>query len=110
MAAPGPNPFHIPGSASGSAAAAGPSSNAPKKKKTHRGKKGKKKKDRRMSFAVPADEMTQDEAATTAVDPHAQTFYNQGSNPSGTSLDSEALLDHRYVLSSGGRAAPRDFN
>lgn len=95
MAAPGPNPFEIPGSASGSAAAAGPSSNAPRKKKTHRGKKGKKKKDRRMSFAVAADEMARDETASTADDPHSQSFYNQGHNLSGTSLDSEALLDHR---------------
>ncbi|ROV99994.1 hypothetical protein VMCG_06193 [Cytospora schulzeri] len=94
MAAPNPS-LDIPGSASGSAAAAGPSSNAPRKKKTHRGKKGKKKKDRRMSFAVAADEMARDEAASTAVDPHSQSFYNQGHNHSGTSLDSEALLDHR---------------
>lgn len=101
MAAPGPNPFNLPGSASGSAAAAGPSSGAPRKKKTHRGKKGKKKRDRRMSFALPPDEMTQDEAVSTAVAPHThtQTIYDQGSNLSGTSLDSEALLDHRYVHS-----------
>lgn len=99
MAAPAPNPFDVLGSASGSAAAAGPSSNAPRKKKTHRGKKGKKKKDRRMSFAVAADEMARDEAASTADDPHSQSFYDQGHNLSGTSLDSEALLDHRSVLS-----------
>ncbi|KAK7745330.1 CorA metal ion transporter [Cytospora paraplurivora] len=95
MAAPGPNPFDIPGSASGSAAAAaaGPSSNAPRKKKTHRGKKGKKK-NRRMSFATTTDEMAQDEAVSSSVAPHVQTFYNQRRNDSGTSLDSEALLDH----------------
>lgn len=102
MAAPGPNPFDIPGSASGSAAAtaaaAGPSS---RKKKTHRGKKGKKK-HRRMSFATTTDEMAQDEAVSSAVAPHPQTLYSQRRNDSGTSLDSEALLDHRYVLPSWG--------
>lgn len=52
-----------------------------------------------MSFAVAADEMARDEAASTAGDdPHSQSFYNQGHNLSGTSLDSEALLDHRYAL------------
>lgn len=110
MAAPAPDAFGIPGSASGSTAAAGPSSNAPRKKKTHRGKKGKKKKDRRMSFAVAADEMARDEAASTAVDAQSQPFYDQGHNLSGTSLDSEALLDHRFVLSIWGAVTWRDFS
>lgn len=73
--------------------AAGSSNPAPKKKKTHRGTKGKRKKDRRKSFAVHNDDITQDEPVTTG--PHPSSFYAQDRNLSGTSLDSETLLDHR---------------
>lgn len=70
------------------------SSNAPaKKKKTHRGTKGKRKKDRRKSFAVHNDDMNEEEPAATG--PHPSSLYAQDRNLSGTSLDSEALLDHR---------------
>lgn len=76
----------------------GPSALAPtsaptKKKKTHRGTKGKRKKDRRKSFAVHNDDMNQEEP--TATGPHPSSLYPQDRNLSGTSLDSEALLDHR---------------
>ena len=70
------------------------SSNAPpKKKKTHRGTKGKRKKDRRKSFAVHSGDMNEEEPAATG--PHPSSLYPQDRNLSGTSLDSEALLDHR---------------
>lgn len=76
----------------------GPSAPAPtnaptKKKKTHRGTKGKRKKDRRKSFAVHNDDMNEEEP--TATGPHPGSLYAQDRNLSGTSLDSEALLDHR---------------
>ncbi|KAL1878637.1 CorA metal ion transporter [Diaporthe australafricana] len=81
--------------ASGRSGSAVPgSSNAPtKRKKTHRGTKGKRKKDRRKSFAVHTDDINQDEPATAG--PLPSSFYAQDRNLSGTSLDSEALLDHR---------------
>ncbi|KAG8164997.1 hypothetical protein KVR01_005272 [Diaporthe batatas] len=76
----------------------GPSAPAPtnaptKKKKTHRGTKGKRKKDRRKSFAVHNDDINEEEPAATG--PHPSSLYAQDRNLSGTSLDSEALLDHR---------------
>ncbi|RMZ72021.1 family metal ion transporter [Pyrenophora seminiperda CCB06] len=81
---------------------AGPSSAPPKKKKTHRG--GKKRRNRRQSFAAgvelaQADSM--DERPSLAnVASHGQSrgsngFYRTHSNLSNTSLESEALLDHR---------------
>lgn len=86
----------VPGNVPGRSGTAEPGSStaAPtKKKKTHRGTKGKRKKDRRKSFAVQHDDITQDEPATTG--PNPSGFYAQDRNLSGTSLDSEALLDHR---------------
>ena len=82
---------------------AGPSSALPKKKKkTHRG--GKKRRNRRQSFAA-GTELAQgdsmDERPTLAnVASHGQSrgssgFYRTHSNLSNTSLESEALLDHR---------------
>lgn len=88
MADPADVPVRPGPSVAGSSNAA-----APKKKKTHRGTKGKRKKDRRKSFAVHNDDMNQDEPATAAT--HPTSFYAQDRNLSGTSLDSEALLDHR---------------
>ncbi|KAI1264127.1 cora-domain-containing protein [Xylariaceae sp. FL1019] len=83
-----------------SPAAPGPSSNpsasrsqTPKKK--HRAGR-KHKRSRRRSFAVPADELA---SRTGLVDssntPSADSFYAHRRNLSGTSLDSEGLLDHR---------------
>jgi magnesium transporter len=84
-----------------SSAAAGPSSGAPAKKKKHRG--GKKKRNRRQSFAAGADIGTGDmhderPSLTTMGGSHARgssSFYRQHGNLSNTSLESEALLDHR---------------
>jgi magnesium transporter len=81
---------------------AGPSSSAPgKKKKTHRG--GKKRRNRRQSFAAAADLAqgdSMDERPSLANVSHGQSrgsngFYRTHSNLSNTSLESEALLDHR---------------
>jgi len=77
---------------------------SPKKKRNHRG--GKKKKNRRQSFAAPADTPSIGDGRPTlelreAPTPLASrpTFYRLGQsggrNMSETSLDSEALLDHR---------------
>ncbi|KAF2822811.1 cora-domain-containing protein [Ophiobolus disseminans] len=83
------------------AAGAGPSSSAPAKKKKHRG--GKKKRNRRQSFAAPADIGTGDmnderpSLANMGGNGHSRgsnSFYRNG-NLSSTSLESEALLDHR---------------
>ncbi|EUC30118.1 hypothetical protein COCCADRAFT_104725 [Bipolaris zeicola 26-R-13] len=73
-----------------------------KKKKTHRG--GKKRRNRRPSFAAGADlpqADSMDERPTLAnAASHGQSrgsssFYRTHSNLSNTSLESEALLDHR---------------
>ncbi|KAF1832307.1 magnesium transporter ALR2 [Decorospora gaudefroyi] len=81
---------------------AGPSASAPsKKKKTHRG--GKKRRNRRQSFAATADLAqgdSMDERPSLASVAHSQSrgsnsFYRTHSNLSNTSLESEALLDHR---------------
>ena len=46
------------------------------------------------------DDMTQDEGSGTALNAAREGFYDmQGGNLSGTSIDSEALLDHRYCPS-----------
>lgn len=85
-----------PAASSSTAAAAAPGAirrpNA-RKRKGHRG--GKKKRSRRKSFAL-LHEDSHDELDTD--DPEG--FYQQPTgNLSGTSIDSEALLDHRYDLS-----------
>ncbi|KAK3328859.1 hypothetical protein B0H66DRAFT_4190 [Apodospora peruviana] len=85
--------------------AAGPSSPAsrsqqppthpPRRRKNHRGGK-KKKTNRRKSFAAPPDELTQDGMNSEGLDVVDEGFYSRpGRNLSNTSLDSEALLDHR---------------
>jgi magnesium transporter len=97
--------------------AAGVSSNAPAasdnqgvgltaaaaKKRKHRG--GKKRRNRRQSFAATADtmgsgDMTEDHRpsladATGQHSRHNSSFYRLHGNNSNTSLESEALLDHR---------------
>lgn len=95
MAAPNPgSSFNI----ASSAAPAGPSTNAPKKRKGHRAGK-KKKRDRRKSFAITNDEMNHDEGMSSSMANPSQSFYGQRHNLSGTSIDSETLLDHRYGCS-----------
>lgn len=109
------NPFALLGSGGGSGgdrsagagtsgAAAGGSSNAgseqTSKKKKNRG--GKKRRSRRKSFAVPNatdDEARPSSAKKTSQSPDARgppDFYMHGRNLSNTSLESEALLDHRH--------------
>ena len=76
-----------------------------KKRRNHRG--GKKKKNRRQSFAPPPDNPGLEEASrsnhdlleTTISATVRPSFYrlgqSGGGNLSETSLDSQALLDHR---------------
>lgn len=67
----------------------------PRRRKNHRG--GKKKKARRKSFAVQPDDITQDPLNSEGLADESQNFYSRpGRNLSNTSLDSEALLDHRF--------------
>lgn len=95
MAGPNPN-TNVAGPSSGTPA--GPSSDAPRKKKGHRGSKNRKKRDRRKSFAITNEEINHDEAMSTSIAATSQSFYGQRHNLSGTSIDSETLLDHRYGL------------
>jgi magnesium transporter len=65
-------------------------SSSTRKRKGHRG--GKKKRQRRKSFAI----MEEDAQAELGEATHGEGFYQQPrGNLSGTSIDSEALLDHR---------------
>lgn len=100
MAASNPN-FTVAGSSSGAPAA--PSSSAPRKKKS-RG--SRKKKNRRKSFAIANDEMDHDDAMSASMVAPSQSFYGQRRNSSNTSIDSENLLDHRYVSSVLFRTSP----
>ncbi|KAJ9157934.1 CorA family metal ion transporter [Pleurostoma richardsiae] len=81
---------------SASTAAVESRTQAPRRRKNHRGGK-KKKKTRKQSFAAHTDDLTQDEGPESALNAARESFYNlnRGGNISGTSLDSEALLDHR---------------
>ncbi|TVY86505.1 putative metal ion transporter [Lachnellula willkommii] len=75
---------------SGEAAASNVTLKPPKKKRNHRG--GKKKRTRRQSFAAS----TEDDNGTGSRPAERDSFYRvQGRNMSGTSIESEALLDHR---------------
>ncbi|KAK0656696.1 hypothetical protein B0T16DRAFT_319983 [Cercophora newfieldiana] len=66
----------------------------PRRRKNHRG--GKKKKSRRKSFATATDDITQDGLASEGLEEASEGFYSRPSrNLSNTSIDSEALLDHR---------------
>lgn len=80
-----------------------------KKKRKHRGKKSKK--GRRQSFVAPSDEsslpsvmpeiMEDQHVANRSSSGLKQSIYRlgqPGGNLSSTSLESEALLDHRYVI------------
>ena len=77
---------------------------APKKRK-HRG--AKKKRNRRQSFAAPseatdASEMATEQRPSLLDAPSTQSaprpaFYRLGQNHSNTSLDSDVLMDHRWV-------------
>lgn len=79
--------------------AAGPGT--PRKKRNHRG--GKKKRIRKQSFAVTSDDDVSDvpESSQGRNREKSATRLSfpglQGRNLSNTSLESETLLDHRYV-------------
>lgn len=66
-----------------------PDSQKPRKRKGHRG--GKKKRSRRKSFAILAED-SHDEAGPSG---SGLLYQVPSANLSGTSIDSEALLDHR---------------
>jgi magnesium transporter len=71
------------------------SGHPPRRRKNHRG--GKKKKSRRKSFGIAPDEIAHDSInSAEGLDESPQGFYTRpGRNLSTTSLESEALLDHR---------------
>ena len=84
--------------------------NAPSKRRNHRGGK-KKKKNRRQSFLPAAAEEEEGDPARSSQNLHESAtsttprppFYRLGQsggrNLSETSLDSNTLLDHRYIYS-----------
>ncbi|KAF7563506.1 hypothetical protein G7046_g613 [Stylonectria norvegica] len=79
-------------STSASASAAGDQTKPVKKRKGHRG--GKKKRSRRKSFAVLDDDGRDDDDGDQQAS--GDGFYKMPKrNLSGTSIDSETLLDHR---------------
>ncbi|KAF2227772.1 hypothetical protein BDZ85DRAFT_254841 [Elsinoe ampelina] len=96
---PGPNPTN-PGQAGGH------TESMPAKKKKHRG--GRKRKNRRQSFAAPSESTVNDndehDRRPSLLDGPRPTaastsFYRlKDDNRSNTSLESEALLDHREQL------------
>lgn len=73
----------------------GSTNKKPKKRNNHRG--GKKKRIRRQSFAQLSDDGSRQEGRDNrGLDSGMRSsFYMQGRNASNTSIDSEALLDHR---------------
>jgi len=100
-AAPSTHPAGVQGDSS--YAEAGGSSAAPAKKKKHRA--GKKRRNRRQSFAASGDlntgDMSNERPSLTNVTGNngnsrgSSRFYRSQNNLSNTSLESEALLDHR---------------
>ncbi|GJC80244.1 putative metal ion transporter C17A12.14 [Colletotrichum liriopes] len=74
----------------------------PRRRKNHRGG-AKKKRNRRKSFAVLPEE-SHDEAAAPA--PEREGFYRQRTNLSNTSIESEALLDHRPSIMNASAPFP----
>ncbi|KAJ4318476.1 CorA metal ion transporter [Neodidymelliopsis sp. IMI 364377] len=99
----GPTPLiDVTGDAQNSQQQMGGSSTAAGKKKKHRG--GKKRRNRRQSFAATADmgqgDMNDDRPSLEDIAGHGNSrgstsFYGLSRNLSNTSLESEALLDHR---------------
>jgi magnesium transporter len=75
----------------------------PRKKRNHRG--GKKKRARKQSFAASTEGSGMGEETSQSIrqaQSHSAaraSFYRlQGRHASNTSIESEALLDHRYFL------------
>ena len=88
---PPPPPTSVPAGASSTGPKPPGQKSSNRKRKGHRG--GKKKRSRRKSFAI-LHEDSHDEGQSSV-----DGFYQQTQgNLSGTSIDSEALLDHRYVI------------
>lgn len=71
----------------------------PKKRRNHRG--GRKKRQRRKSFAI----LDEDEESRNSQNGDG-LYAIPSANLSGTSIDSEALLDHRLVIVSIGCMKP----
>ncbi|KAH7115326.1 hypothetical protein B0J11DRAFT_540325 [Dendryphion nanum] len=96
-----PTPTSIPGPASYAEAAtnAPPTIPGAAKKRKHRG--GKKRRNRRQSFAATAESIGSadvDNEPRPNLNPNpsnTSSFYRLNNNRSNTSLESEALLDHR---------------
>ncbi|KAI8632585.1 cora-domain-containing protein [Xylariaceae sp. FL1651] len=91
------NPFSVLDPSSRSPAMLSTSSNPPGSniqtpKKKHRAGR-KHKRSRRKSFALPTDDLAGGSASNDAT--AHDSFYAHGRNLSNTSIDSEALLDHR---------------
>ncbi|KAK3362242.1 hypothetical protein B0T25DRAFT_442854 [Lasiosphaeria hispida] len=82
--------------ANGTASARPPlAAHPPRRRKNHRGGK-KKKTARRKSFAAPPDDLAPDGLNSEGLEQSRESFYSRPShNLSNTSIDSEALLDHR---------------
>ncbi|KAI0391662.1 cora-domain-containing protein [Xylariaceae sp. FL0594] len=88
------NPYTVLDSqsrASPAVASSASASQAPKKK--HRAGRKHKKNNRRKSFAVSTNDMPGDIDSNEGA--LRTEFYTQHRNPSNTSIESEALLDHR---------------
>lgn len=91
---------HTKTAPSESAAMGPPQQNSARRRKNHRAGKKKKKSSRRKSFVIPSEDTDHDIGQDT-LRPHGleqirEDFYQgHGRNPSISSLDSEALLDHR---------------
>ncbi|KAK3498443.1 hypothetical protein B0T13DRAFT_263267 [Neurospora crassa] len=93
--------LNIPPRHDASASNSGPSAGQPpqnqpsRRRKNHRAGK-KKKKNRRTSFGVTSEDMAQERMNDKALAEARNGFYSQPRNNfSNTSIDSEALLDHR---------------
>lgn len=77
----------------------GPPGPARRRRKNHRGGEGKKRKTRRKSFAGIGRDLAQDNEGMEV----ARDSFYKNQNLSNTSIDSQVLLDHRYVASSLAR-------
>ncbi|KAK3355044.1 hypothetical protein B0H65DRAFT_33508 [Neurospora tetraspora] len=79
---------------SGPSAGQPPQNQPSRRRKNHRA--GKKKKNRRKSFGVTSEDMAQESMNDEVLAEARNGFYSRpGNNFSNTSIDSEALLDHR---------------
>ena len=84
LSTPGPSLGRMPGTPA--------STGQPRKRKNHRA--GKKKKGRRKSFALSINDAG-DGNTSEGLSEVRDNFYLHSQNLSNTSIESEALLDHR---------------